>query len=149
MTKYFQGVYHPKNPSKYKGDVKNIIYRSSYEFSYMRKLDSDPNVVSWSSEETIVAYPCPFDKEKRKWRRYFPDFLVVIKEGKELVTYLVEIKPAFQTKKPTKGDKKQKQYLTEATTYIQNMAKWEAAEAYCRKRGWKFKVLTEKELKIG
>jgi hypothetical protein len=29
-----------------------------------------------------------------------------------------------------------------------NTAKWKAAEEYCRDRGWKFQIFTEKELDI-
>jgi hypothetical protein len=37
--------------------------------------------------------------------------------------------------------------LYEQLTYIQNMAKWEAAKKWCKKRGFEFTVLTEKELR--
>ena len=43
-----QGFYKPQNPDKYKGDVKNIVYRSSYELTYLRKLDLDPDVLEYS-----------------------------------------------------------------------------------------------------
>ena len=42
--------------------------------------------------------------------------------------------------------KKTKKYITEVVTYGVNQAKWKAAEEFCEKRGWKFKVLTEKDL---
>jgi len=31
-------------------------------------------------------------------------------------------------------------------TYAKNTAKWKAAEEYCRKKGWKFKILSEKDI---
>jgi hypothetical protein len=37
-------------------------------------------------------------------------------------------------------------FLNEANTYLVNQAKWEAAENVCEKKGWKFKILTEKEI---
>ena len=32
--------------------------------------------------------------------------------------------------------------------YVQNIAKWEAAKKYASKKGYKFIILTEKELNI-
>lgn len=130
------------------GNVKNIQYRSSFEFKYMMQLDKDPNVIQWASEEFHIGYPCPLDKEKRKWRRYFPDFMVKRKlSNGTIITEVIEIKPLFQTIAPVKGPKKKtKTQLNEAVTYAMNQAKWEAAEAWCKKRGFVFKVLTEKEL---
>jgi len=39
-----------------------------------------------------------------------------------------------------------KQYIHEVATYVINKAKWKAAEEYCAMRGWKFQILTEKEI---
>ena len=35
-----------------------------------------------------------------------------------------------------------------STEYAKNMAKWKAAEEFCKDRMWEFKVLTEDELGI-
>ena len=59
---------------------------------------------------------------------------------------LIEIKPHKQTVQPEKPDKITKRYLAEATTWVTNSCKWRAAEEYCKLRGWKFMILTEKEL---
>jgi hypothetical protein len=59
---------------------------------------------------------------------------------------LVEIKPKSQTKPPRKS-KSRTRNLQEAATYMKNQAKWVAAQEYARKRGWKFEIWTEKELK--
>jgi hypothetical protein len=55
------------------------------------------------------------------------------------------VKPDAQTKKPRKT--KNLIRLAESTaTYMVNTAKWEAADAYCKKIGLEFIVLTEKDL---
>jgi len=33
-------------------------------------------------------------------------------------------------------------------TWGVNQAKWKAAKEYCEKKGWEFRILTEKELNI-
>ena len=139
---YMKGFFKPRNPSKYQGNPKNIIYRSSYEFKYMNQLDTDPNVLFWSSEETRVPYHSPLDD---RLHTYFPDFKVTLKEPN--ITILVEIKPYTQTIQPTQNGNK-KRFIKESVTYAKNQAKWIAASRLCEKRGWKFQILTEKELGI-
>lgn len=141
-----QGLFKPKNPQKYKGDPSNIVYRSSWELKFMLYLDGHQDVVWWKSEEVIIPYKSPVDG---RWHRYFPDFLVQVRkpDGK-LETSLIEIKPAAQTVEPVKKAKKTKRYIQEVFTWGVNSSKWKAAEEYCKDRGWKFKILTEKELGI-
>lgn len=147
MAKYFQGRFKPNHPEKYIGNPRNIVYRSSWEFSYMRKLDNDPNVVNWASEEFHIGYPDPLDPEQRRWKRYFPDFFVKRKNIKgKIETFVIEIKPEAQTKVPKQGKKQTKKFITEAATYARNSAKWEAAKLWCAKNGATFLILTEKEL---
>ena len=63
--------------------------------------------------------------------------------------FLIEIKPSKQTKKPIKTKyKKQKTILYEQKMYIQNTAKWKAANEWAKKKGCKFLLITEKELNI-
>jgi len=111
----------------------------------MMKLDSDPNVIKWSSEETVIPYT---DKATGKLHRYFPDFRVTRKEGSTTQTYIIEIKPAAQVKEPVRGKKTKMRFLKEVMTYGKNMGKWEAAERYCEMKGYKFQILTEKELGV-
>lgn len=139
-----KGKFRPMNPSKYQGDPTNIIYRSGLELRMCLHLDSNPNVIKWGSEEIIVPY---FDPSSGKWRRYYPDFLITVKkpDGGTL-TQMVEIKPSSQCKPPKIPAKKTKRYITEMLTYGTNFSKWQAAEAYCADRNWKFKIITEKDL---
>jgi hypothetical protein len=140
-----QGKYKPQNPKKYIGDPTDIVYRSSWEMRLMKKFDESENVLAWSSESVIIPYFSPVDN---KMHRYFMDFLVVAKGPNDTkVVSLIEVKPYAQTLPPkvSKGRKKQT-IINETMTYLVNQAKWKAAEEYCRKKGWHFKVVTEKEL---
>ena len=140
----YKGFFKPKNPQKYHGDPTNIVYRSGWELKLMLRLDEDPQVVKWSSEELAIPYRSPIDN---KIHRYFTDFIVtkINKDGiKE--TSLIEVKPASQTVPPQVSNKKTKRYITEVTTWGVNQAKWAAAEKFCKQKGWTFHIFTEKEL---
>jgi hypothetical protein len=144
--KTYQGKFKPKNPSKYKGDPTNIIYRSSWEAKFMKYLDEHPDVLQWASEELVVPYRSPVDG---KVHRYFPDFIVRKRNANGITeTLMVEIKPAHQTVEPIKKKTINKQYINEVMTWGVNQAKWKAAKEYCDDRKWRFLVLTEKELNI-
>lgn len=146
MAKYRQGTFKPKNPEKYKGDFKNIKFRSGWELQFMFMLDANPNIIQWSSEEIVIPYISPLDGQ---WHRYFMDFYIKKKtsDGK-IVEELIEIKPYSQTKEPKVQNKKTRRYITEVTTYAVNDSKWKYAKEYCKKKGWNFLILTEKELGI-
>lgn len=141
----YKGWFNPKNPNKYKGDSKNVIYRSSWELRVMKWLDENPSVLWWSSEELVIRYRSPIDQ---KIHRYFPDFVTRLKQksGGE-VTMVIEIKPYKQTIKPVQK-RKTKRFLQEAATYAVNQEKWRAADLFCKEHGWQFKVLTEKDIGI-
>lgn len=75
------------------------------------------------------------------------DNVVKIREGDTITKYLIEIKPKKQTMKPaTHGNKKRSTVLHENATYMVNIAKWQAAQDWCDKRGYKFQILTEDHL---
>jgi hypothetical protein len=139
----YKGTFLPKNPSKYNGDSKNIIYRSNWELRVMKYFDDHPNVIWWASEELPIPYVSPVDN---RTHRYFPDFIVKmrLKDGK-VTTYILEVKPLAQTKMPVQK-RKTKRFIQEAATYAINQEKWRAADLFCREHGWQFKVITEKEL---
>lgn len=143
--KYLQGKFSPKNPDKYVGDPTKITFRSSWERRAMIFFDTNPSILKWASEEIAIPYISPVDNLPH---RYFPDFLVKYKtrDGIEK-KMMVEIKPLAQCS-PPKGTKKTKRLITETTTYMINMSKWDAAKKYCAKNGYEFTILTEKELGI-
>ena len=142
----YKGRFTPKYPQKYKGDPTNIIFRSLWERRVMRDLDENTNVLSWQSEELFIRY---YDPTTMKYRRYFPDFVVTVrqKDG-NIKTLMLEVKPKNQTIEPKIQTKKTKRYITEVTTWATNQAKWQAAREYCLDRGWDFKIITEDHLGI-
>lgn len=139
-----QGFFKPKNPAKYKGDATQIVYRSGWELRLMSYFDMHEDVIWWSSEEKIIPYRSPVDN---KIHRYFPDFLINIKnkEGKT-ETVMIEVKPKSHTKEPKRPSKVTKKYINEVFTYGVNQNKWKAAEEFCADRGWRFMIMTEEEI---
>ena len=137
-------TYQPKFPDKFVGKTYPIV-RSTWEEKFMNWCDMNASIVKWASEPVAIQY---YDPVKKKERRYFPDFLLRIKDkdGKE-TNHLVEIKPYKETVPPVKSKgKSEKTVIHEATTYITNTAKWKAAMIHCKKHGLEFKILTEKDL---
>ena len=142
----YKGRYQPNNPLKYKGNFRNIIYRSLWELKFMKYCDSNQNILEWGSEEFWLPYRSPLDN---KVHRYFPDFYIKLKENNGMVKkYVIEIKPKKQCIEPKPQKKKTRTYIYEVREYAKNQAKWKAAEEYCLDRGLQFKVLTENELGI-
>jgi hypothetical protein len=142
-SKYKQGIYKPTDQHKYKGKS-NPRYLSSWELKFFRWCDNNPSVVEWTSESIIIPYISPIDGRAH---RYMVDNKVIIREGDKLAKYLIEIKPFKQTRKPTShGNKKKSTILYENLEYVRNQAKWEAARKWCDKHGYKFQILTEREL---
>lgn len=143
-------LYKPLNIKKYKGSGYPVC-RSSWEMSVCKWLDGNNSVLQWESEPLAIPYKDPMNQIIRgriKTRRYYPDFLVKINSKDGIIkTWLIEIKPYKETIPPKRGYKKStKTILYEAKTWKTNQAKWKAANIYCKKRGWVFKILTEKDL---
>ena len=142
----YKGRYQPNNPLKYKGNFKNIIYRSLWELKFMKYCDSNQNILEWGSEEIIVPYRSPIDN---RYHRYFPDFYIKVRESTgKIKKYIIEVKPQKQCIEPKVQKKKTRSYVYQVCEYAKNQAKWKAAEEYCMDRGLEFKVLTENELGI-
>lgn len=139
-----RGYFIPLNPSKYVGDVEKIIYRSKIELRMMTYLDSQPSIVAWSSEETVIPYLSPLDK---KVHRYFVDFKVRrrTKAGTEM-TCLVEVKWSTATMPPKEPKRKTRRYFAEQKNWIINQAKWKEAKKVCDQNGWEWMIFTEKHL---
>ena len=143
----YKGRYKPINPSKYKGDPTNIIYRSLLERRFMVYCDAKDFVLEWNSEEIVVPYKSPIDN---RWHRYFVDFWIRYRNKDGVIkASLIEVKPYKQTLEPKKiltSSKPTRRYITEVMTWGVNQAKWKAATEYCLDRNWDFKLLTEREL---
>jgi hypothetical protein len=149
----YKGKYKIKNREKYKGNADNIVYRSSWERTLMEWLDKNPNVIEWSSEELAIPYISPLDGE---FHRYFPDIWCKCKKADgQVETIVIEVKPEKESPidengnpkdPPKRGKRLMRYYLKEVARWGVNDAKFQAAKAFCEDRGWKFQVLTEKEL---
>lgn len=139
---YKQGVFTPRNPEKYVGNVKQIYYRSSQENTFMRWADKHPRVVKQNSEEIVIPYYSEFDG---KQRRYFMDFIIQLKyDDGSLKTFLVEIKPSSQTHEPQRRKgQRQETYLKEMATQMVNRDKQVAATEYAKKNNMEFMIFDE------
>lgn len=126
-----------KNPSKYAGDISNIVFRSSWEKIFMNYLDTSKLVKKWNSEELAIEYISPKDN---KTHRYFPDFLVEMTDGRRMI---VEIKPFNMANKPKDGSNR---FLI--IEYAVNYAKFLAAKKLAKDNNCEFVVLTEYDLGI-
>ena len=146
MGESIKSKYRPQYPKKYKGDASNIICRSSWERKFCSWCDSNKNIIEWGSEEFWIPYLSPLDN---RVHRYFPDFIIKVKESTNIIkTYVIEVKPKKQTKPPLKKKNITKNFIRESTVYAVNQAKWKAADEWCKDRKIEFKIITEKELGI-
>jgi hypothetical protein len=138
MGKFAQGRFDMKHPDKYIGK-KTPLARSSWEFVFMRMLDEHPGVQNWASESVQIPYRDPLSGRSTI---YVPDFFIVyVDKDKKKHAELVEVKPASQTMREQVGKSAYNQ-----EQYIKNMAKWEAATAWCKQQGIKFRVVNEGDI---
>ena len=142
----YKGKFQPSNTGKYRGDHRNIIYRSLWERKFMVYCDHSESIIEWGSEEVVIPYKSPWDG---RIHRYFPDFYIKIKTNEGTTKKLiVEIKPKKQTKAPKEPERKTKRYLNEVRTWGVNSSKWRYATEWCKDNGMEFKILTEDDLGI-
>lgn len=134
MSKYAQGKFQLTNPTKYVGN-KQPTYRSSWEYVFMQFCDQNPNVLQWASEAVRINYKNPLTGKNTI---YVPDFLITYGDanGKQHAE-VVEVKPKKET--TLEGAKN----IRDQASAILNMAKWEAARAWCKAHGLTFRVVTE------
>lgn len=111
----------------------------------MNYFDLREEIQQWQSEEKCIGY---FDPIRKKYRRYFPDFLIKYRNSKgDLITEIIEVKPKSEVIGPPRNPKrKTKSWVTRVQTYMTNQAKWKAAEKYCHERGWRWRIMTETEI---
>jgi len=146
MAESIKSIFKPSHPRKYKGDARNIICRSSWERRFCNWCDINESILEWGSEEFWIPYLSPIDN---RTHRYFPDFIIKVKESTgDIKTYVIEVKPKRQTKPPIKKKRVSKSYIYEMKTYSVNQAKWKAADEWCKDRKIEFKIITENELGI-
>lgn len=90
----------------------------------MKYLDDNADVSVWSYEKVVIEYIS--NARTKKLRKYYPDFLVIYRDGR---TELIEIKPK----------RKLDQLIIKKKT--------SAATVWCEANGIIYKILTEIELK--
>jgi hypothetical protein len=140
----YKGLFIPKNPQKYLGNVHQIVYRSSYELRFMKWCDLNENVLQWGSEEIVIPYTSPLDG---KIHRYFVDFFIKIRNrDNNIKKYLIEVKPYRFTQEPVAPQRKTKKFISEVYQWAVNNAKWDAAKKIAKNNGWEFMLITEKDL---
>lgn len=142
-----QGKFIPRNPLKYKGNINEIVYRSSYELKFMNWCDLNDDITEWGSEIIAIPYRSPID---RKVHRYFPDFYMKVRQANGTIKkFIVEVKPKYQCKSPPANPpRRTKRWLNEVKTWTINEAKWKSANEFCLDHGMEFKILTEDHLNI-
>jgi hypothetical protein len=123
-TNNFKGRFWPRNPEKYEGNSKQIIFRSSWERLLMVYCDKKDEILRWSSEEIRIPYVF-----EGKNRSYYPDFWIeFVNKDCNVERRIIEIKPHYQR------------------NWDVNKAKWSAATKYAQDNEMSFQVMTEKEL---
>ena len=78
MAKFAQGRFAMKYPDKYVGG-KTPLYRSSWEFAFMKFCDENPNVAKWASESIRIPYKNPLTG---RHTIYVPDFFIAYSDRK-------------------------------------------------------------------
>ena len=137
MSKFAQGTYKPLNPNKYVG--KGLPrYRSGWEWAFFQFCDNNDHVLEWASEAISIKYRHPFTG---KVTNYVPDiFMRYRTKNNKICTEVIEIKPRKQSM--IEGKMSEKDRMIVAINY----AKWQAAQAWCRRAGIVFRVLNEDQL---
>jgi hypothetical protein len=138
MSKFAHGKFQPKNPAKYIG-IGTPSYRSSWEYAFMTFCDNNPAVTNWASESIKIPYRNPFTGKQTV---YVPDFFInyVDTHGK-MHAEVIEVKPLKQTSLKEAGRSKHAQAHA-----VLNMAKWEAARAWCKQQNVFFRVISENDI---
>ena len=138
MSRFASGKYTVLDPKKYVGK-KNPTYRSSWELQFMRFCDTHPSIQKWASEAISIPYRCPLTGRQTI---YVPDFFIqYMDKNGQVHTELIEIKPQNQTLREKVGRNKNNQLQ-----YAKNVAKWRAAQAWCKAQGIKFRVVNEQDI---
>ena len=137
LGNFSKGKYQLKNPQKYVGN-REPVYRSSWEWHFMKMCDEHPNITNWASEGVKIPYRDPLTGKQTV---YVPDFLIQYEDrhGKKK-TELVEIKPKKQSIVESKASARDR------ATVAVNYAKWDAASKWAQRQGIVFRVITEDQI---
>ena len=137
MSRWAQGDYTILNREKYAGNG-TPRYRSGWELTFMKFLDSNDHILQWASEPLAIPYRHPLTG---KMTNYIPDFLITYRtKNNTMKAELIEIKPKKQSVIESKMSSKDR-----AIVAI-NYAKWHQATLWARNNGLTFRVITENDL---
>lgn len=137
MSRWAQGNYVIINREKYAGNG-TPRYRSGWELTFMKFLDSNDHILQWASEPLAIPYRHPLTG---KMTNYIPDFLITYRtKNNTMKAELIEIKPKKQSVIESKMSSKDR-----AIVAI-NYAKWHQATLWARNNGLTFRVITENDL---
>lgn len=141
-------IFTPINRTKYNGAYPIVLKSSWEELFASMYCDMNPSCLEWAYEPWKIPYRDPTADPIRypdgKQTIYIPDFLMsfLTPEGR-IRTSLIEIKPLHEALQEHTRD------LKDMREHARNLAKWQAAIAWCQRRGdVEFVVLTEAELPI-
>jgi hypothetical protein len=137
MSRWAQGSYTVLNRDKYVGNGVPR-YRSGWELTFMKFLDSNDHILQWASESIAIPYRHPLTG---KMTQYIPDFLIMYRTSDNTIrAELIEIKPKKQSVIESKMSSRDR-----AVVAI-NYSKWAAAQKWCKQQGLTFRVITEDNL---
>jgi hypothetical protein len=137
MSRWAQGDYTILNREKYAGNG-TPRYRSGWELTFMKFIDSNDHILQWASEPLAIPYRHPLTG---KMTNYIPDFLITYRtKNNTMKAELIEIKPKKQSVIESKMSSKDR-----AIVAI-NYSKWAAAQKWCNQHGLTFRVITENDL---
>lgn len=105
----------------------NASFESSLERDWLIALDFDPTVRLLREQPFSIQYELD-----GKIRRYTPDILAEsVSPQKKILTTVYEVKPLDELR----------------TEWQRYKPRFRAAVHYCRARGWRFKIVTEREIR--
>lgn len=135
-SRYSQGYIDPHSCHKlFESEMnKPIIYRSSWEKTFMKWCELSPKVKKWGSECISIKYMSRLDGQEHT---YYPDFCLVLNDDTHVI---VEIKPYNQVVKPNPSN----EWATRE--YMRNISKWTTIKKKCEEKGYRFWIITEKTI---
>ena len=104
----------------------------------MQFCDNNPAILGWASESINIPYRNPFTG---KQTIYVPDFLIIyMDKNQQKHAEVIEVKPSSETTMESARSVRDQAFVA------LNHAKWQAAQAWCKRQGLKFRVINEQHI---
>lgn len=122
-------------------------------FFFCKWCDSNDKVLKWSSESLEISYQITNNIGKIENHRYYPDFYVemINNDPEKYDRFVIEIKPKSEIQQPSPPKRQTlkmlENYEYALKTYKKNIHKWAFAKEWCERKGLKFIIITEDDLK--